>query len=307
MNVIQNGIPTVTEHILSTPRPRDAGLQAPATTERTGSPLRSKLSINETTTYRWSLLDDISAYRDAGISAIGIWRPKLSEFGEERGIELVQDSGLEVSSLSWAGGFTGSHGHTYTEAIDDAREAIHVASRLNARSLVIVSGARAGHTLNHAQRMLVDALKALADDAAERQIRLALQPMHRMFSQEWSFLTSLDSTLDVLAACDHPSLGIAFDVYHLWQEPRLLERIEQIAPHVATLRLNDWREPPRSDVDRCLPGEGEIPLREITHTFLESGYDGYFEIDIWSEELWCSDYVELLGRCQRGFDALCPY
>lgn len=260
--------------------------------------------MSETTTYRWSLLDDVNAYREAGYSAIALWRPKLTEFGEERGIELLLESGLAVSSLSWAGGFTGSSGHSYREVIEDARDAIRTAAALRAACVVVVSGARAGHTRNHARRLLIDALMQLADLAAEHGVKLALQPMHRMFSLEWTFLTTIDETCDILAACQHPAVQMAFNVYHLWREPQLVERISAIAPRVATVQLSDWGRPPRSELDRCLPGDGEIPLREITSEFVRSGYRGYFEIEVWSEELWNSDYVDLLKTCRSRFDSL---
>lgn len=263
-----------------------------------------RLAMNEMTTYRWSLPEDVEGYQAAGVGAIGVCRPKLVEFGEERGIDLLGESGLAVSTLSWAGGFTGTNNQSFSEAMDDALEAVRLAGELRAESVVVVSGARAGHTLNHARRLLLDALKRLGDAAGERGVRLGLQPLHASFFSHCTFLCALDPTLDVLAACDHPHVGMTFDVYHLWQEPRLLERIPHIVPLVHTVKLSDWREPPRSENDRCLPGDGVIPLPEIARAFVQAGYEGHFEIDIWSEELWSSDYDALLRACRARFDAL---
>ncbi|MEX0703415.1 MAG: sugar phosphate isomerase/epimerase family protein [Planctomycetales bacterium] len=270
------------------------------------SPATVRLSMNEITTYRWSLLQDVAAYQEAGVGAIGVWRPKLAVFGDERGTDLLRESGLAVSSLAWAGGFTGANGHSFLEAVDDALEAIALAAALAADCLVLVSGARGGHTANHARRLLIDALRRLLDEAADRKVPLALEPMHAMFAEEWTFLNTLDETLEVLDRVDHPYLQVAFDAYHLWQEPRLLERIPALAARTASVRLSDWRDPPRSDSDRCLPGDGMIPLSEIVSAFVEHGYGGYFEIEIWSEELWNSDYVSLLAECRTRFAGLCP-
>ena len=121
-----------------------------------------RLSMNEMTTYRWSFEQDVQQYCAAGIPAIGVWRRKLSDFGEQRGIELLKESGLAVSNLLWAGGFTGSEGHTFRESVDDAVDAIRLAGAMRANCLVIYSGARAGHTHNHARRLLVSALIELA-------------------------------------------------------------------------------------------------------------------------------------------------
>ena len=97
---------------------------------------------------RWSLQSDLAAYRRAGVQAIGVWSPKLTEFDEERGIGMIHDSGMSVSSLSWAGGFTGDHEISFDDAIDDALEMIRLAASIGAKSLVMLSG---GSTVAHSQ------------------------------------------------------------------------------------------------------------------------------------------------------------
>ena len=64
----------------------------------------TRLSMNEMTTYRWTFAEDVTKCVEHGISAIGVWRRKLADFGDERGIEMLAESGLVVSNLMWAGG-----------------------------------------------------------------------------------------------------------------------------------------------------------------------------------------------------------
>jgi sugar phosphate isomerase/epimerase len=263
-----------------------------------------KLAVNQMTTYRWNFEQDVFGYRRAGVQGVGVWRPKLEEYGVDEGVELVRDAGLSVSSVSWVGGFTGRHGYAFDDAIAEARDTIRCAARLKAECLVVVSGGRAGHTFNHARRLLVQALDELGDEAADQGVRLAVQPMMRLFSRDWTFLDSVDATLSVLDDCRSTDAGMVFDVYHLWREPRLLERIREIAPRVATVQLNDWHREPQSLYDRSLIGDGEIPLADVVQAFLDAGYQGHFEISIWSEELWRSEYDALLAQCCRRFDAL---
>src|SRR5437773_801099 len=63
------------------------------------------LSINETTTFRWSFEEDITHYAAAGITAVGVWRQKLSDCGLPRAKELLSRHRMSVSHLFWAGGF----------------------------------------------------------------------------------------------------------------------------------------------------------------------------------------------------------
>jgi len=265
----------------------------------------SRFSINQVTTLRWSFEEDLNSFRELGIDAVGLWSPKVNEVGEEKAIELIRDSGLSVSSLSSAGGFTGSDGTSFFDSVDDARRTLRLAGQLGADCLNLVSGARGGHIGSHARPLLVHAVEALADEANEQGVMLALQPMPALFGESTSFLESLDETLEVIEQSGRGVARIAFDVYHLWQEPGLLDRIPEIAPYVGVIQLSDWRSRPRSEFDRCLLGDGRIPLTAITNAFDEAGYCGYYEIRILSEELWQSDYSELLRECQARFDVLC--
>ena len=55
---------------------------------------------------------------------------------------------------------------------------------------------------------------------------------------------------------DHPSLGLQFDVWHLWNTPTLLDDIRREAGRFAGVHVSDVRSPTRSWADRVLPGDG---------------------------------------------------
>jgi sugar phosphate isomerase/epimerase len=94
--------------------------------------------VNEITTFRWSFEEHVQNYSAAGVDGIAVWRQKLSDFGEEKGAELLAESGLAVSALQWAGGFTGSDGRFYRDAVQDVIEAVQLAGQLRADDQGIV-------------------------------------------------------------------------------------------------------------------------------------------------------------------------
>lgn len=271
---------------------------------RSGNLPVGRLSMNQITTYRWTLPEDVIGYQDAGIPAIGLWRQKLVDFGEERAVDLVLEAGMSVSSLSYAGGFTGSFGLSYDEAVEETREAIDLGSSVGAECVVVVSGARGMHTANHSRRLMVDALKSLADRAEAKNIDLAVLPMHRIYSQHWTWLSTLDETLEILDLCNHPRVRLAFDAYHLGAEADLLDRIPQIAPLTSVVRISDRRAVPQTYNERQLPGDGTLPLAEILRAFNQHGYRGFCEVEIWSDEIWSSDYASMLEDCRDRFRRL---
>jgi len=271
----------------------------------------SRISINEMSTYHWSLLEDVAGYRAAGVSGIGVWRRKLSDFGEERGIELLHDSELTVSSFWSAGGFTGSDGQTFREAVDDALDALRLAAQLKAGCLVVVSGARAGHTFNHARRLLCEALRELGDAAAHFGLAIALQPMHRRPVERWSILNSLDASLDALSDCGHPHVGLVFDTFHLWHEPDLSSRVPDVIPWIKLAALSDSQSASPSslssdDEERCIPGQGVLPLAEMIAALEVAGYRGAYDVQLTGERCWQSDYGALLADCRAALMNVAP-
>ena len=260
------------------------------------------LSMNELTTYRWSFDEDVENYASAGLGGIGIWRQKLSDFGEEKGIDLLQEAGLSVSSLLWAGGFTGSDGRSYKESVFDGCEATRLAARLRASCLVVYSGARAGHTYNHARRLFKNALGEMLPVAAEYDVTLAVEPMHEGCASEWTFLTTLSDGLDLITDIGHPALKLVLDTYHLGHEPSLVEQLPDIAEHLAIVQLGDGRVPPQGEQNRCRLGEGAVPLSRILGALAQSGYQGCYDIELMGEEIESTDYHELLRHSKQKFD-----
>ena len=268
----------------------------------------ARLSMNEMTTYRWSFEEDVAHYTAAGIKGIGVWRQKIADFGEEKGVELLAESGLEVSNVLWAGGFTGSDGRTLRESIEDALEAIRLTAELKADCLVVYSGARAGHTYNHARRLVSEALRELLPAAAAQQVTLAVEPMHLGCAAEWTFLTSIDDALSLIESLDRPGLKIAFDTYHFGRQEEIVERLAMLASQIAVVHLGDCKSPPRMEQNRSRLGDGNVPLKEIIESLTRSGYDGYYDVELVGEEIEISDYQDLLEQSKSAFARLvgCP-
>jgi sugar phosphate isomerase/epimerase len=265
----------------------------------------ARLSMNEMTTYRWSFEEDVQHYRAAGIKAIGVWRRKLSDFGEERGIELLKDSGLAVSNLLWAGGFTGSEGHTHRESIDEALEAVRLAAEMKAGCLVVYSGARAGHTHNHARRLLIGALKEVASLADELSVVLALEPMHATCCGECTFLNSLDDAISILQQVASPQIKLSFDTYHMADQPNLIEHAKQLAAagRIAIVHLADGN-PPDEEQRRTRLGGGIVPIGEIVAALQAGGYDGDYDVELFGDDISPDDYEPLLRQSQEFFAKL---
>lgn len=261
-----------------------------------------RLSMNEMTTYRWSFERDVAEYKAAGFPALGVWRQKLSDYGEDRGIDLLAESGLAVSNLLWAGGFTGSDGRSLRESVDDACDAARLAAAMGAECLVVYTGSRAGHTHSHARRLVKDALVELAPLVDELELTLALEPMHAEFAGEWTFLTTIDDALNMLAAVGSRRLKLAVDTYHLGFDPAILPRLPELVEHLAIVHLGDGYPPRDREQRRSRLGEGQVPLEAMLAALAAAGYEGYYDVELIGEEIENTDYHDLLGQSRRWWE-----
>lgn len=264
-----------------------------------------RLSINQLTTLRLSFDRDVAEYASAGVRAIGVsWR-KLTGYGIRRGIRIMRRSEMPVSSLGWVGGFTGLNGYSFDESFSEAKRAIRVAAQLGAPNLVVVTGPQAGHIRSHARRLAISALKELAPFGEQHGVTLSLKAMAPMFNRDWTFVHGLSEAADMVSQIGHSYVKLAFGAYHHWHEESFLDRVRQIAGMISIAQLADWKQP-RDENDQLLPGEGCIPFRELLHALDEGGYSGWFELEVWSRDLWKSDPADLINRCvtrMRSFEA----
>ncbi len=261
----------------------------------------SLLSMNEITTFRWSFEQDVENYQQSGYRAIGVWRQKLTDWDEDQAVELLAGSGLAVSNLLWAGGFTGSDGRTPADSIDDAAGALRLAAAIGAGCLVIYPGGRNNHTFRHAGRLLRGALDELLPLAEAVEVPLAIEPMHVACAADWTFLTDLDSSVTLLNEYRSPCLKLAYDTYHFPFESRHRHRLTELAPHIGIVHLSDRNAPPTLDQERCLLGRGRLPLRETVATLQNAGYAGAFDVKLLGPEVESHDYWTVLEQSQRMF------
>lgn len=263
------------------------------------------LSVSQLSTLRWDFEQELSAYAERGFGGVGVYRPKLEDYGIDRAIDLLDDFAMDVTSLSWVGGFTGSDGRRFEDAVSDAMSAILQAARIRAETLIVIAGGKNNHIQTHLHRTLRCALKRLAAVASEHGVQLALEPIHPGCGDEWSFVTDLQTTLKIIEEVDNPSLGLVLDTYHIGMDDDALRWLPDVAPHVHLVQLGDGRHCPHGEMNRCLLGEGCIPLHEITEMLTECGYQGAWEIELIGEDVETIGYEHLLDHTRDYLEHMC--
>ena len=227
-----------------------------------------ELSMNEVTTFRWSFEEDIENYCRAGYRSIGVWRHKLSDFDEEHAVDLLVGSGLNVSSLACAGGFTGLGGVSFREGIDDAHFGrCDLAAKLQAGCLVVHPGGRNNHTSRHAFRLLRTALDELLPMAEHYEVPLGARADARGLRGVVDVSDRLRVRVaNLVSEYNTPYLKLALDTYHFpWSEtdrnilprnrPAHRRRLPGRSPRAAQHRSRSLPARPRSTAARRHHGD----------------------------------------------------
>jgi sugar phosphate isomerase/epimerase len=262
----------------------------------------SLLSFNQATAERASLPDVIEACARHGVPGISIWRHKLAQTGLERAARLVRDAGLRVSSLCRGGMFPAPTAAERRAKIDDNRRAIDEAATLGAEVLVLVCGAAPDRDIGAAREMVADGIAAIAPYAAERGVRLGIEPLHPAFAAERSCITTMREARLISERFDSANVGVVVDVYHVWWDPERAEEIARLGDRVAGYHVNDWLVPVKNVLmNRGMMGDGVIELRRIRGEIERAGYRGPIEVEIFNEEIWQTPLDELVRLTKERF------
>ncbi len=245
----------------------------------------------------------IRAYHKAGYGGIGLWYDQVCDYGVDKVVGLLQEVPIKVTHVIYVGPFNQTSEKDYLAAREDDREKLRVAAKLGADSVLAMTGPLNGLGQNEAFRQLTRSLRELADTAAECGVAIGLEPLNYI-EREDSFLFTLSDAMDVIEEIDHPSVGVFIDVYHIWQEPCLMKTMQRTRDRIVGCHINDFRRENRTYCDRVLMGDGCIPVKSILDEVNRQGWDKWYDIEIFSDELWSMDPAEFLERAREKYDRM---
>lgn len=252
----------------------------------------ARLALNQATTRHATVGEAVRGCVEAGIPGIGLWRDAAGVAGAERAGRLARSAGLTVTSLCRGGFLTAADQAGRAAALADNRQAIAEAAAAGAPVLVLVCGGLppGSRDLAGARRMVADGLAALAPEAAAHRVRLAIEPMHPMFCADRSVVCTVGQALALADPFPPGQVGIMVDAYHVWWDPEAEQAIARAGPRIAGYQVSDWVLPLGSDVllARGHVGDGCIDFRRLGRALRAAGYQGWTEVEIFSEAVWAA-------------------
>ena len=269
------------------------------------------LSINTATVRKQWPLDRIieeCARRD--IRAISPWRDQVAAVGIGKIEQALRATGIQLSGYCRGGFFPAADAAGLRAALDDNRRAIDEARQLEAPCLVLVVGSLPGaltgspayHDIARARNEVRDGIAASLEYARQVGMPLAIEPLHPMQAAERACINTLEQALDLCDELDPGQtgmLGVAADLYHIWWDPKLQSQIERAgAKRLLAYHVCDWLTPTRDLLnDRGMMGDGVIELKKCRQWMESAGYQGFAEVEIFSEHWWSQPGEVVLDTC----------
>ena len=267
-------------------------------------PDTSKLCVHTITTKPLPLETAIEVYPQIGVNGITVWRQALEGRDLAQTGRRIRDAGLEIVSLCRGGFFPGPDAATRQTAIEDNLRAIDEAAELGAPLIVLVCGAEPGQPLAESRRQIRDGIAAILPHAESRGVKLGIEPLHPMYADSRSAVNTMKQANDMCDELNSPLVGVVIDVYHLWWDPALEAEIRRCgqAGRIFAFHVCDWKTPTEDMLnDRGLMGEGCIPIAQIRSWVEEAGFNGFNEVEIFSNTYWAGDQQLFLQKIKDAY------
>lgn len=302
----------------------------PVTTDRTERAILDRLSICAITLREAPFAEQVRLIAQTGCAGMGLFHPLLPENLSQREISDVLDRNGLRSTICVPKPFTilpsamfhSEDGRRVTrgtgppESVEAMIDSLRWLAPLQPASVIVIPGAQGDLSAAEAWDRSVDGLSKLAKAAADLGITLALEPVHPRFARDFSILSTIDDALRMMDEVGADNIGVMIEVFHVWDTADLGGQIQRAAGRIAGVQLSDSARYPRSQVDRLPPGEGCADIAGIVRAVEATGYRGWYDIEIVSDNgvigqgaypdsAWNRPPEELAAACVKGsVDAL---
>jgi sugar phosphate isomerase/epimerase len=264
----------------------------------------NKLCIHTITTKPLSFEVACESYAKWGVKGISIWQDAVQGLDYKKVKECLNRNDLSPVSYVRGGFFPSSDETKRKEAIKDNIRMLEESAEMEIPILVLVCGSEPLQPLELSREQIKQGIEALLPVAEKLKVKLAIEPLHPMYADTRSAITSLKQANDMAEYFQSDKVGVAVDVYHLWFDDELESQIKRCGKNnnIFAYHICDWNVPTTDMLnDRGLMGEGCIDLKRIRGWVEEAGFNGSHEVEIFSNKFWKSDQNEFLEKIIHAY------
>ena len=215
---------------------------------------------------RGAFRDNLMFLRDLGFDGVELATRDTGAFDKDELRRTLEETGLEASLI-------GTAPISYQDEIEICHADADAGEKLGALGVNI--GRFRGNFLEDERRKesetwMWDGLRAGADRAGERGIKMLFEPHHRFNT---NFVRSTQEGLEFLEEMNHEAVGFLIDSFHMnIEDASFAGSIREAGDKIDYFHI--------ADNTRTYPGSGHIPFDEIIGALKEVGYAGYLSAQL---------------------------
>lgn len=271
-----------------------------------------RFAVSEFSTLNLGFDEDLAAYAAGGAEGIGLAEAKLPEGEDAESLGKLRESGLTVTiclptllSVLPMPPFPGPEDPE--ERVESLCASVRRLAAFDPVTLLVLTGPAGDRDPEEARKIALEGLREVARTAREVGVPIALEPIHASARDDFTIVDTIPDAVVLAEEVGEP-LGILFDTWHLWDTPDVLDHVRSEAHRFPAVHINDWRAETRGWDDRTVPGEGVMDLPAIFGALEDGGFDGWFELEVFSAETYPDsllrlDPAELVRRGKAGFES----
>ena len=216
--------------------------------------------------------DRLARVARAGLPAFEFWR--LADKDIEAIRRHQDETGLVCATLVGSGSTPLVDAARRDELLVALRQAIGVAGRLGARTLIVTTGQElAGESRQVQHDSIVAGLRTAAPICADAGITLVLEPLNVLVDHKGYYLSTSAEGFQILDEVGSPAVKLLYDIYHQQvTEGNLIATITANIGRIGHIHVADV--PGRHE-----PGTGEINYRNVFQAIEAAGYEGYVGLE----------------------------
>lgn len=269
-----------------------------------------KFSVCQRAIPNTSMAEDLRTCADLGIECMGLEELKMEAGGDKALREALGNAGVKAGicspatlSLLPSPALPGSPDPE--RRLESLCKSILRFAPFCPETLFIVTGPLGTYDERTGRKLVVDGLREAVKTAEQCGVTLSIEPMRASHHDKMTFVHSLPDTLSLIDDVGG-ALKITYDVWHLWDSEDVLPLTRKYGSHIAGVQISDYREPTRVDEDRLLPGQGVIDLPRLFGALEASGYDGWYDLEVFSDlnlpdSIWKRPPRDWIEEGRQGF------
>lgn len=244
-----------------------------------------------TSTLRGNNLDlmaEITVASKAGYKAIEPWLREIDAYTAKGGTlkdlaKHISDSGLTVEDAIAFNAWLDDDDTRRTASMENLKREMDTVAQIGGKRIATPPGNNGnGVSLQNAAKYYIEAL--------DIGVKMGVQPLMELWGQS-PVLGPLQNGVTVAIETGRPDASMLLDIAHLYKSGLQFPALRQInGATLHVIHINDYPamddRTKLTDANRVYPGDGVAPFGQIMRDLRDSGFRGYFSLELFNKDYW---------------------